>query len=198
MSGSEVTTTYATPRITAVANSRLNIGSDSFPGFDSINRHFINEFPHDRHRFVNRAIYHFAKTDSLDELCWLASYYQHPTHSAAKRGEGREKGFGVYSVRVGSRIYRFVVEVRLYHKDRSRLIATLDGINQNERVVTLEQLKREMHSADSVVFDLDSSGKYIGTKPPRDLDTETVVGEKDIPDARYHDPVHRSTLHPLH
>jgi hypothetical protein len=96
-------------------------------------------------------------------------------------------------VRVGGRIDRFRLEIRLDYKDRSRLIATLHGIDQNERVVTLEQLKREMHSANSVVFDLDSGGKHIGIKPARDFDSEAVVGEKDIPDARYHHPVHRNT-----
>src|SRR5271156_3395697 len=124
MSGNDVTTTYATPRITAVANSLLNIGSDSFLDFVSINRHFINQFPHDRHRFVNRAADNFAKTDSLDELLRLASYYQHPTHSAAKRGERSQDRLGIHAVCVGGRIDRLFIEIRLDHKDRSRLIAT--------------------------------------------------------------------------
>jgi hypothetical protein len=193
MSGSEVTTTYATPRITAVANNLLNIGSDSFPGFDSINCHFINQFPHGRHGFVNRTANNFAKTYSLDEIRRLASYYQHPAHSAAKGSEGCEDSLGIHAVCVGSGIDRLVLEIGLDHIDRSRLIATLHCIDQNERVVTLEQLKREMHSANSVIFDLDSRGKPICTQPPRDFDSETVVGEKDIPDARDHHPVHRST-----
>src|ERR1700722_17232403 len=180
MSGSDVTTTYATPRITAVANSLLNIGSDSFPGFDSINYDFINQFPHDRQRFVNRAAYNFAKTDSLDQLRRLTSYYQHPAHSAAKGSEGCEDSLGIHAVRVGSGIDRLVLEIRLDHEDRSRPIATLHRIDQNERVVTLEQLKREMHSANPVIFDLDSRRKNVVGEPPRDLDPEPVVGEKDI------------------
>src|ERR1700722_11195333 len=172
MSGSEVTTTYATPRITAVANSLLNIGSDSFPGFDSINYDFINKFPHDRHRLVNRAAYNFTKTDSLSDLRGLTSYDQHSAHSAAKRSEGCEDSLGTHAVCVGGRIDRFRIEIGLNHIDRSRLIATLHRINQNERVVTLEQLKREMHPANSVVFDLDSCGKNAAAQPSRDLDTE--------------------------
>ena len=190
MSGNDVTTTYATPRITAVANSLLNIGSDSFPGFDSNNCHFINQFPHDGDRFVNRAAYDFAKTDSLNEILWLTAYDQHPTHSAAKRSKGCEDSLGIHAVCVGGRIDRFVFQIRLDYEDRSRLIATPHGIDQNERVVTFEQLKREMHSANSVVFDLYSRGKPINTQAPRDLDTETVVGEKNIPDPRYHHVVH--------
>jgi hypothetical protein len=190
MSGNDVTTTYATPRITAVANSLLNIGSDSFPGFDSIDSHFINQFPHDRHRFVNRAVNDFAKTNSLDQIRRLASYYQHPPHPAAKRSEGCEDSLGIHAVCVGGRIDRFVFQIRLDHEDRSRLIATLHGIDQNERVVAFEQLKREMHPANPVVCDFDSSGKPIDTQAPRDLDTETVVGEKNIPDSRYHHAIH--------
>jgi hypothetical protein len=193
MSGSEVTTTYATPRITAVANNLLNIGSDSFPGFDSINCHFINQFPHDRHGFVNRAANNFAKTYSLDEIRRLASYYQHPAHSAAKGSEGCEDSFGIHAVCVGSGIDRLVLEIRLDHEDRSRPIATLHRIDQNERVVTLKQLKREMHSANPVIFDLDSRGKNVVGEPPRDLDTETVISEKDITDSGDHHPVHRLT-----
>jgi len=176
--------------MTAVASNLLNICSDSFLSFDSINRHFIDQFPHDRHRFVNRAAYNFAKTDSLDEICRLASYNQHSADSAPKRSEGCEDSLGIHAVCVGGRIDRFVFQIRLDHEDRSRLIATLHGIDQNERVVTFEQLKREMHSANSVVFDLYSRGKPIGIQPPRDLDTEAVVGEKDIPDARYHHAIH--------
>jgi hypothetical protein len=193
MSGNDVTTTYATPRITAVAISLLNIGSDSFPGFDSINSPFINQFPHDRDRFVNRAVDDFAKTNSLNEVCRLASYYQYPAHSAAKRSECCEDSLGIHVVCVGGRIDRFVFQIRLDHEDSSRLIAMLHRIDQNERVVTFEQLKREMHSANSVIFDLDSSGKHAGTQTPRDLDTEAVVGQKNIPDARDHHTVHRST-----
>jgi hypothetical protein len=193
MSGREVTTTYATARITAVANSLLNISSDSFLSFDSIHHDFINQFPHDRHGFVNRAANNFAKTDSLDQLRRLASYYQHPTHSAAERGERSEDSLGIHAVCVSGRIDRFCLEIRLDYKDRSRLIATLHGIDQNEHVVTLEQLNREMHPANSIVFDLDSGGKHIATQPARDLDSEAVVGEKDIPHARYHHPVHRNT-----
>jgi hypothetical protein len=190
MSGNDVTTTYATPRITAVANSLLNIGSDSFPGFDSINCHFVNQFPHYRHRFVNRAANNFAETYSLDELCRLTSYYQHPAHSAAKRSERCEDSLGIHAVRVGGRIDRIVLEIRFDHEDRSRLIATLNSIDQNERVVTLEQLKGEMHSANPVIFDFDSRGKPICIQPPRDFDSETVISEKNIPDARDHHPVH--------
>jgi hypothetical protein len=69
----------------------------------------------------------------------------------------------------------------------------LHGIDQNERVVALEQLKREMHSANPVIFDLDSCGKNGAAQPPSDFDTEPVVGEKNVPDARYHHSIHRST-----
>jgi hypothetical protein len=178
--------------MTAVASNRLNICSDSFLSFDSINRHFIDQFPHDRHRFVNRAASNFAKTDSLDEICRLASYNQHSADSAAERSEGCEDSLGIHAVCVGGRSDRFRIEVGLDHEDRSRLIATLDGVDQNERVVTLEQLKREMHSANSVVFDLDSGGKHVAMQiqSPRNFDTEAVIGEKDIADARYHHPAH--------
>src|ERR1700691_4505082 len=133
MSGSDVTTTYATPRITAVASIFLNIGPDSFRSFVSIKCDFVYQLPHNRHGLVYRAAYNFAETDSLDQIRRLASDHQHPAHSSAERGENR---VGVHAVRVGGWIDRLVVEVRLDHKDRSRPVASIHGIDQNERVVS--------------------------------------------------------------
>src|ERR1700685_807841 len=111
MSGSDVTTTYATPRITAVASIFLNIGPDSFRSFVSIKCDFVYQLPHNRHGLVYRAAYNFAETDSLDQIRRLASDHQHPAHSSAERRERTEDRLGVHAVRVGGGIERLLGRV---------------------------------------------------------------------------------------
>jgi hypothetical protein len=50
-----------------------------------------------------------------------------------------------------------------------------------------------MHPANPVVFDFDSRWKRLTAQTSRDLDSEAIVGEKNIPDARHHHAIHRGT-----
>ena len=56
----------------------------------------------------------------------------------------------------------------------------MSGVDENQRVVAVEQLVGEMNAADAEVGDGDIVGKALFAQPARDLDAEAVVTEEDV------------------
>ena len=76
-----------------------------------------------------------------------------------------------------------VLEVGLQDEDRPWRLAARRGVDQDQRVVPLQQLVREVDAADAEVRHLDAGRKRLVRQAVRHLDTEAVVAEEDIADA---------------
>ena len=70
------------------------------------------------------------------------------------------------------------------HREGPRRLTHRDGVDQDQRVVALEKVVREMNAPDPIVLDPDPLGEGPAGEQMGHLDAEGVVGEKDVPDAR--------------
>ena len=87
-----------------------------------------------------------------------------------------------------------VVGGGLEHGERSGWRAALDGVDEHERVVAVEEPEREMRPGDADVDHLDAVPHCGTVQAARHLAAEGVVLQEDVPDAGDQDPAHDSRL----
>jgi hypothetical protein len=139
--------------------------------------------------------------DALADLVRLDADDEHPVDgpvdadAAGQPVERPEDGRRVHAVgipvrRLGLRAVRGRVQVVFEQVERARLAAAADRVDQDEGVVAVEQPVGQVHPADADVGDLHAGRQLAHGEPARHLDTEPVVGEEDVADARDQNPVH--------
>jgi hypothetical protein len=73
-----------------------------------------------------------------------------------------------------------VFRTHLGHGDGARLAARGGGVDQDDGVIALGNVVREMHAADPVISNPDSVGQVHGSQTLGDLRAETIVAEEDV------------------
>jgi len=139
--------------------------------------------------------------DPLVDGCGLAPDDEDPVDgalhpdAAGQAVEHPEEGARVHAVCVEGGHAGLVgvrgrlVQIVFEQVERARLVAVADGVDEDQRVVAVEQTVRQMHPADADVGDLDPGRQLAHGEPAGHLDAEPVVGEEDVADAGDEDPV---------
>src|SRR5262249_9863133 len=108
---------------------------------------------------------------------------------AAEAVEHAEHELGIHAVRVEEKTVLLALdalrigEIRLEHEHGARRLAAACGVDEDQRVKTLEQLIREVDAADTEGGDGDVLGNRLAGQLLPALDADAIVSEEDVADA---------------
>ena len=86
-------------------------------------------------------------------------------------------------MRVGNRLISSTANLGLDNVKGARHSAARNRVDNHHQLEFVEQLVREMYSADSVICDSHVLGHRRARESSRDLNAKTVVTEKDVADS---------------
>ena len=142
----------------------------------------------------------FREPDPLVDRRGLAAHDEDPldgprdADALRELVEHRQDGAGVHAVRVERAVVRGPVQVVFEQVERAGRVTVPYRVDEDERAVAVQQPVGEVHAADADVRDLHAVGQVAAGQPARHLDAEPVVGEEDVADTGYENPVHGSSI----
>src|SRR5665213_2469009 len=154
---------------------------------DAIDK-FENHVAGFRHRGLDGGRQTHAAFEFVAEVVRRAADDQHARVDGSHRGREMEDADGVHAVRVHrSAGVADIRKVRLDSEERSGRLAARQGVDEDDGVPRVEESVGEVEAANAEVLDRDGGGQWTLQQGARDFDTESVVAEEDVADARDED-----------